>query len=191
MNKNGGKGEVIAKNQILVQDSLIPNLEAVKHANGEDWWILTPETNNNKFYRFLITKDSILGPYSQTAGTTYPGDLFSQAVFSPDGTKYAKYDTYNNLDIFDFDRCTGLLSNHQNIFVHDTADMAIGAAVAGIAFSPNSQYLYVSSSGLLVYQFDILASNIAASIDTVAIYDGYTAGSILLPTSFFFEDTLR
>jgi hypothetical protein len=98
---------------------------------------------------------------------------FSQAVFSPDGTKYARYDRFNDLDIFDFDRCTGLLSNLQTIIIQDTADNISGLVPSGLVFSPNSQYLYVNSGVLMVYQFDILANNIAASMDTVAIYDGY------------------
>jgi len=184
MNRNGGKGEVVSKNQILLQDSIVPNLEAVKHANGEDWWILIPEAYNNSFYRFLLTKDSIAGPYHQTIGATYPNYEFSQASFSPDGTKYAKYDYINDLDIFDFDRCTGLLSNHQSIFIYDTADIIGGGVPAGLAFSQNSQYLY-AASGLIVHQFDILASNIPSSRNTVATYDGYTAGLPLLKTQFY------
>jgi len=73
MNKNGGKGEVLAKNQILIQDTIRPELEAIKHGNGEDWWIIIPETNSNNFYRFLLTKDSISGPYHQKIGPNITG----------------------------------------------------------------------------------------------------------------------
>jgi hypothetical protein len=35
------------------------------------------------------------------------------AKFSPDGTKYAIYNYYDQLHVYDFDRETGHLSNHQ------------------------------------------------------------------------------
>jgi hypothetical protein len=145
----------------------------MKHANGEDWWIVATEMFQNGFYRFLLTKDSITGPFYQQIGASMHGNYFSQATFSPDGAKFARFDTYNDLDVFDFDRCTGLLSNNQHITIVDTIDTYAGGGFSGIVFSPSSQYLYVNSGGYSVYQFDILANSIAASIDTVAIYDGY------------------
>src|SRR5690606_33998998 len=81
----------------------------------------------------------------------------------------------------DFDRCTGLLSNpvHQNII--DTAWSG------GVAISPNSRFLYVSSYKY-IYQYDLYADDILASKDTVAIYDGYLVEitpTFQLPTRFF------
>jgi hypothetical protein len=173
MNGNNGKGVVTTKNQILMGGGLTFELEAMKHANGEDWWIVATEMFQNGFYRFLLTKDSITGPFYQQIGASMHGNYFSQATFSPDGAKFARFDTYNDLDVFDFDRCTGLLSNNQHITIIDTIDTYAGGGFSGIVFSPSSQYLYVNSGGYSVYQFDILANSIAASIDTVAIYDGY------------------
>ena len=43
---------------------------------------------------------------------------------------------------------------------------------SGVAFSPNSKVLYVSSFKN-VWQFDLTATNIPASQSTVAIYDGF------------------
>ena len=71
------------------------------------------------------------------------------AAFSPDGTRFARYNFSGNtgepqtlksiLDVYDFDRCAGLLSNHRQ--------MVLDSGVAypgGVAFSSNSRYLYVS-----------------------------------------------
>jgi len=185
INKNGnnGKGEVISKNQLLVQGSLTPQLEAVKHANGQDWWIIVPEVFSNNYIRFLLTPDSLYGPYYQPIGLTYSKFGSGQASFSPDGNKYARYTVYNDLDIMDFDRCTGLFSNHIHIPILDSADTGSGAG-GGIAFSPNSRYLYVSSI-MMVYQYDMWASDISTSKDTVAIYDGFYYITPLLATTFF------
>lgn len=48
-------------------------LQAVKHANGRDWWLLTrnridTDLNASAFVRFLITPDGISEPYSQNYG---------------------------------------------------------------------------------------------------------------------------
>jgi hypothetical protein len=51
----------------------------------------------------------------------------------------------------------------------------------GMSISPSNQFLYISST-LEVYQFDLWSDDIEASIDTVAIYDGFESP---LPTSFF------
>ncbi|WP_156039707.1 hypothetical protein [Aureispira sp. CCB-QB1] len=47
---------------------------------------------------------------------------------------------------------------------------------SGVAVSPNDRYLYVSS-WIYMYQFDLWASNIAASKDTVAVYGNVLSGT--------------
>ena len=68
--------------------------------------------------------------------------------------------------LFDFDRETGLLSNYQHYAIEDSAIWAVGAA-----FSPNSRYLYLSST-FDVYQLDTEAPDIAASRQQISHYDG-------------------
>jgi len=71
------------------------------------------------------------------------------------------------LEIYDYNRCTGVLSNPVNIF-----PQAIVPPVDhfwGCEFSPNGQVLYVTLSDQTshLFQFDLNAPNIAASIDTL------------------------
>ncbi|MCB9295078.1 MAG: PKD domain-containing protein [Lewinellaceae bacterium] len=95
-----------------------------------------------------------------------------QACFSPDGKWYVRFNTVTNsvgdfVDIYHFDRCNGALSNHLKFNYFD------GSHSGGVAISPNSRYLYISSY-LYIYQYDLWADDIEASRDTVAVYDGYT-----------------
>ena len=53
----------------------------------------------------------------------------------------------------------------------------------GISVSPSNQFLYLTST-LEVYQFDLWSDDVEASIDTVAVYDGYES-PVSTPTSFF------
>jgi hypothetical protein len=180
-------GAVIEKNIPLLNTPLqCGMLTATKHANGEDWWILLNDYDSNLFYSFLITEEEPLAFESQSLGMEIPHGL-GQAVFSPDGTKYACISLFGGaavpdlLSIYDFDRCTGLLSNSTQFVYGDSAWSG------GVAISPNSRYLYVSHYNY-IFQFDLFANDIQASKDTVAIYDGYEiviTPTFTLPTRFF------
>lgn len=179
MSLDGGLGAVTQKNNILFSDSLVPGrLTACKHANGRDWWVLAHQYNSNRFYKYLVTPSIIDGPFIQDIGVVRISEG-GQTCFSPDGKKFAFYEPpINDLDIFDFDRCTGNFSNPIHI------DFTDSAYLGGVAFSPNSKVLYVSSTSY-VYQFDLNAPNIPASQTTVAVWDGYYSPQWPLATTFY------
>src|SRR5437660_661504 len=81
-----------------------------RDANGRDWWLFCHKFNNDKYFKFLVSANGIQGPETQNLGSSR-GVYFGQMVFSPDGTKAAYYEPKNDLDIMDFDRCTGDFSN--------------------------------------------------------------------------------
>ncbi len=168
-----GKWKIIFKDKPLIQDTLLvsQHLSTCRHANGRDWWVTTPLRYTNNYYKFLIQKDSIIGPFSQNIGLPLGGFDSSSGgcLFTPDGTKYIDYAITADLQIFDFDRCTGEFSHPIHIPIQDAADTLWAA---GVAVSPNSRYLYVSSS-LYIYQFDLWADDIEDSKITVATYDGF------------------
>jgi len=176
MNANGGLGQVEQKNEILVSDSICKGqLHAVKHANGRDWWLLQAKSWSTGFYTFLVTENTIALEHEQYVGDTSRlgngAEWTGQCVFSPQGDKYARYDDENDLDIYDFDRCTGLLSNNIHIPIQDSMDNR-GGISCGVAISPSGQYLYVSSL-IDLYQFDLWATNITNSQNTVAVTDSF------------------
>jgi PKD domain len=173
MGLDGGLGAVTEKNVELVQDTLFRGkITAVRHGNGRDWWVIIPEHNTNRYYTFLLTPDSLYNMGAQAVGTpVYRG--VGQAVFTPDGSRYLRYDLHaagegNNLNLYDFDRCTGLLSNQIELVNFDS----VGAA--GLAVSANSRFAYFITSGY-VRQYDLWAPDLASSLDTVAVYDGFVS----------------
>jgi len=178
MNGNGGLGEVISKNQVILSDSLIQGrLTACKHANGRDWWVFCHKAASDIFYSFLVTPYNISGPYSQAIGSVRANDA-GQAVFSPDGSKFAYYwGPDDDLDVMDFDRCTGQFSNAVNIAIDDSS------VTGGAAFSPNSEVLYLGSTKY-VHQFDVTAADIALTMQTVAVWDSFFSPSYPLATLF-------
>ncbi|MBX2929736.1 MAG: PKD domain-containing protein [Saprospiraceae bacterium] len=187
MNTNNGLGTVVAKNQVALTGPFdIGKITAVKHANGRDWWVILRQYGSNIFHQMLITGGGIVKYSSKGLGGIIPEPPASlgQAVFSPDGTKYAKVNLTGSagdpiyVSIFDFDRCSGELSNPVQFTYADTA------WAGGIAISPNSRFLYVSSFRY-VYQYDLHASDIEASRITVAEWDGFYDGHPNLPTTFY------
>jgi len=167
------RGAIIEKNQLVISDTLnFGKLCAVQHANGRDWWSIIQERNTNRFYRVLINPDGVQFQEPQLLeDSLYSGA--GQVVFSPDGSKFVQFTTVNYalgqfIYIYDFDRCAGLLENPRYLMYNDSS------IAGGVAISPNSRYLYVSSY-LRVFQYDLWADDIAATKDTVAIYDGFTS----------------
>lgn len=170
MSGDGGLGEVTEKDAVAFRDTLHSSfLAAVKHANGEDWWLVMPKTDTNLYFRVLFTAGGIESIATQSFGAPiHPYGLGSgQAVFSPDGTMYANYSDRDQARLYDFDNSTGLLSNFRQLFIRDT----LGAG--GVTFSPNSRYLYVSSKRQL-HQFDTQAADVQASRTLISDYDGET-----------------
>lgn len=155
----------------IIPDALaLGQLSACRHANGRDWWVLAAVANMPLVYSVLLNPDGVT--LTDTMEVAY--DMQSglgQAKFSPDGNQYIRYNNViigedDYLDIFNFDRSTGQLSNHKH------ANIDSDARAGGIAVSPSSQYLYVSHYNH-VFQYDLWAENIFATRDTVAVYDGY------------------
>jgi hypothetical protein len=158
---------VVFKNQVVVQDSIDGvGLHAVRHANGRDWWLICAKELSNRYYITLITPDSISTHY-QDIGIPATYETAGELVFSPDGSRLARFDTRDDLRLFDFDRCNGLLSNPQHFPIDDEANLQI---LAGLAWSADGRYLY-AAEGIILYQFDMLADDIGASRTRVAEYD--------------------
>ncbi|WKZ65723.1 MAG: T9SS type A sorting domain-containing protein [Flavobacteriales bacterium] len=177
MSLGGGLGAVVNKNQVILSDDLnLGYLTAVRHANGRDWWAFCHKLNTNAYYRFIVTPSGISLDGTQSIGMTRPADN-GQACFSPDGSKFAYYWGEQDLDIFDFDRCTGLFSNPVFIPINDYN------GAGGVAFSSNGRYVYVSSF-FDMYQFDTEAADVASSMVHIAVWDSTYSPSPPFATLF-------
>lgn len=133
MSLQGGLGEVVDKNQpILVDDLNVGRITAVRHANGRDWWVFCHKINTNTYYRLLVTPAGVTVDGTQSIGAVRPADN-GQACFSPDGSRFAYYWGEDaDLDIFRFDRCTGLFYDPVYVPVNDQL-------VGGVSFSPSGR----------------------------------------------------
>lgn len=167
---------VVRKQRVLVErDTAHKNgITAVRHANGRDWWIITHKPESNVFKSLLVQNGHVSVYRVQAIGEPLPYG-WDHAVFSPDGRWYARYSWwgktgpngfgYSDLYLYNFDRCTGELSNFRK---HRLKDDGPG----GVAISPNSRYLYVSNWDT-IFQYDLHAPDIFSTETVVAGYDAF------------------
>lgn len=174
LNYNSGLGKITQKN-ILVDPlgtkGLTDGLISIKHGNGRDWWILFRTiyfdgSLDNTFYKILITPSGISSPLTQNIGASVYTNTLG-IYFNHSGNKLAVIDVLGLLEIYDFDRCTGLLSNL--ITVHGESSgpgTAIQTYYWSAEFSSNDSILYVSTESTSVsylYQYNLFAPTISSS----------------------------
>ena len=164
MTLDGGLGGVLAaeKNTLLLKPSS-EKLTAVKHANGVDVWVVIHRYYSNQFYSYLVTKNGIQPPVITGVGSVHDdqGSAFNAnsvgfMKLSPDGSKIAlTLFEEDRAELFDFNNGTGVVSNPVNLVIGKPKTF-------GVAWSPNSEKLYINSE-YDIYQFDVTAADVPAS----------------------------
>jgi len=187
MKQNGGLGAVTVKNVELQGFGQVDCLNAIKHGNGRDWWIIFRESefftggSNNDWYSYLITPDSIQNYSVQSIGAQNRTNS-GRICFSPSGDKLVFTNLLGIIELFYFDRCTGLLSNPVTIELDP--GMAPYPFLWSCAFSPDGSKLYVTTNETTsyLYQYDLNAANITASKDTIWLFNlfPYAIGGLKL-----------
>ncbi|MBK8846344.1 MAG: T9SS type A sorting domain-containing protein [Bacteroidetes bacterium] len=155
---NGGLGDVTSKNNLLISP-ICEKVTGCRHANGSDFWIVTHEYGNDKFYSYLLTAAGLVTTPVITAVGSANGGTNTNSIgymkISPNGKKLASAVSRDDLfEVFDFDNATGIPSNPLSIVVGDWT--------YGVEFSPNSNVLYGTLFTGPIYQYDLTAGSNAA-----------------------------
>ena len=158
MSLDSGLGGIVAgvKNVPLYEIYFSEQLQAIRHGNGRDWWILgrgllpTADAQAQDILVFLATSDTV------TLESVFSGGTMSknrgEMAASPRGDRFAVASISGVVELFDFDRCTGLVSNPRLLL---TASGNYGAS-----FSPSGDMLYVArASGARLVQVDLTDSD--------------------------------
>lgn len=156
MTLDGGLGSITATKNVQLATPVMEKLTAVKHANGNDIWVVAHMNGSAEFLSYLVTSAGIAPAVISNIGNSFSGPGYGENAgymkASPNGERiaavYAKFT--NGLQVFDFDNATGVLSNLNNIF-YDGSPVAVPY---GVEFSPSGDLVYVSGSGG-VEQFDL------------------------------------
>ncbi|MCX6292037.1 MAG: T9SS type A sorting domain-containing protein [Bacteroidetes bacterium] len=165
---NNGFGDLIIRDSLIYTGGLSSfKLASVKHANGRDWWVFTYDYTLGAYVYFLLTPYGISLQGTQSIGSPNTCLYYGKLIFSNDGTKLmAVGGYYGCVDVFDFDRCTGLLSNFRDIGEHLADASHLEYKYYNCSFSPNGNIIYVSPNWydvMVIYQWDLNAASIPAS----------------------------
>jgi len=171
MNANDGLGKVVEKNEYLkgCEKAGWCSISSTRHANGQDWWVLASKQDHNRYYRIRLSPDGITDTITMTIDGENGYWHSGQSIFSPDGSKYIDCRNGRSVRVYEFDRCLGTLGTYQEIPAKSDAGFGLGL---GAACSPNSRFLYLTSSTELV-QAELSSADIPASVDTIAVFDGF------------------
>jgi type IX secretion system substrate protein len=178
MSLNGGLGDVIQKNIQLQSFKTVDCLTAIKHGNGRDWWIIfrkkenASSGSNNTYYEYLITQSGLGNVIIQNIGslnTTNSGNI----EFNAGGNKMMYTNLMGLMEYYDFNRCTGIISNPQTIFPEQTGPY--NRLFWDGQFSPSGDLFYTTLNAIpgftdscYLIQYNLNAANIPMSADTIA-----------------------
>lgn len=178
MTLNGGLGDIVPNSGGFIQDNPLGKITAVLHANLQDIWIITHDRHSNIYRSWLATENGISAtPIISSVGSVINMDInntdydHGQMKTSLKGNKIvAAFQTMNQVEVFDFDRLTGILSN-ELIF-----DLGGFARPAGVEFSPSERYLYISKNGSDLFtkemlQLDLLGGNSSAILNSMTAFN--------------------
>ena len=193
MKLQGGLGQVVQKNFRMETHPVQDMLAAVKHGNGKDWWLVTrrwtyaPITAPNEFWVYLVDSIGIHPHPIQNVGASH-FDSGGDISFNSDGSMFACAGFSSYLALFNFDRCTGVVSN-ENIIEPMSQPPNLFKFYSSAIFSPDNTKLYVLSNQISynlnskLYQFDLTSANIPNSrllLDTFPL-EASPAGMELAP----------
>ena len=171
MRLDSGRGAVISKNNQLRNEVAVDCLQAIKHGNGRDWWVIFKQAQsaNNKFYLYSVTANGVVLDHIDSVGlngNSNAGDL----RFNSNGSQFAFCNWPGLLAIYNFDRCTGNISLNKTIRAEDPNGNY--PYFFDCCFSPNDSLLYLScapyysdfdTTHIFLYQLPLYSINPYAS----------------------------
>lgn len=165
MKKQAGLGEVVQKN-IHLLDSAAEKLNAVRHCNNRDVWVITQKFHTDAYYAYLVTPAGVnTTPVVSYTGNVITGDMTNSIGIlkcSPDGKYIASAHSraYDCTELMDFNNLTGQLTNPRKLSVRPLLGSLFDVGSYGVEFSNDSRLLYISSyydisDRTYIHQFDL------------------------------------
>lgn len=185
MKANGGLGAVIQKNVMVMPDEQVDCISAVKHGNGRDWWVVGRRTTvlqngqgNNEFWIAFIDYNGVSLPTFQNIGVVNTSNN-GRISFSPTGDTLLFTNAGQVIEYFQFDRCTGVLSNPVTIRPVATT---YSDWTWSNEFSSDGRFIYTSTSKdtTQLFQYDLQSPNPLATRATLyqSTFPRYAGGDV-------------
>lgn len=165
-----GAVTVLSKNEILINTEVDP-FELVRHANGNDWWLLSNEFGTSNYHKILLTPEGPTLHEVQSLGYEFPFPpcRWQRSLSaSPSGERLVRFSSRCGAQFLNFDRCSGEL--FEAGFSHLENGVFGGG---GSAFSFDSEYVYFSRwYQVSKARFDTPPDTLRASFQPPAGYGG-------------------
>lgn len=177
---DGGLGDVVANQKnILIQNNVAEKISYTKTNDGAGYWVVVHERDNDVFKAYQINQNGInLTPVITSLGSLHTtvnngnGDGTMGCIkFNSTGTKLATtIYAASQVEIFDFDNCSGSIKNPITISTLDNP--------YGLEFSPDGSKLYYSlyyNIGFqgAVFQLNMNSANVANSATLIGISSSF------------------
>lgn len=143
---DGGLGGVVSdEKNILIQTGSTERIAVVPTSDDSGFWVMIHERGNNLFKAYKLTASGIaatpvvsaVGSVHSTAAAAFgDGTMGCMKVNSSNDRLAVAIYAQNKVEVFDFDNCTGTLSNATAISTTNNP--------YGIEFSPDGSKLYYS-----------------------------------------------
>ncbi len=172
LKQNNGLGAVVQKNIQLDTFPVCDGITAIKHGNGNDWWLIFQKASrsaadsSDEYFIYPVDSSGIGTKITQHIGG-YRIDDGGDLSFNFIGSQMIYTSWRGLIEVFDFDRNTANISNP--IIIEPGLYSNPFPYYFSAVFSPNGRYLYVTSNqsvnhqSSILYQYDLTASNISAS----------------------------
>lgn len=161
-------------------NGIVEKVAAVRDAQGTGWWVLMHGDEDDKFLVWKVDGARVSPFTLQTIGSVHtivglnPYAQIGEICFSPQGDRLALATFTGLVEVFDFDRCTGTLSNWRALGSPGTTVPGPNTFY-GCSFSPDGSKLYVSENYQLtapnrLFQWDLDAADVPLSKTLVASF---------------------
>jgi len=187
--RNGLGGLVNDSVYVVSRDSIaagyMGGIACVRHANGRDWWVVGHEYYSDTFLVALFSVDTDyimhkqqIGTYQGLTGSGFTGVANLNSLrFNSSGDKLVRGNGEGLIELYSFDRCTGILSYLRTIRPHNPLNQHPNVAfMYDIAFSPSGRFVYAPLIGAdnpqaiwsSLLQYDLLESDTSLVMKEVA-----------------------
>ena len=141
---------LISKNNVLLDELTAPSdAQACRHANGRDWWLIKPGQYDDEYHIGILNPQGIGLEKITVQGLPHREQTLTFTYFNQNGNRMLHFiPLYSELCVYDFDRCSGELSN---LVVHDLSDSlnkGLGVDWNACTISPDGSKFYVRRSPL-------------------------------------------
>ena len=175
---NNGSGDVVpGEKNILLNTPCGEKLTAVPNTAGTGYWVIGHRLGSNEFIAYSLTAAGLdLSPVISGTGAYQASNCtIGPLKASPDGTRLVCMTTFcNSVELFDFNATNGVVGNPLNL----TNQHSLPSGCYGAEFSPDGQFLYISTTWITNNLYQISLTNSTSLTIANGPLGGYHFGAL-------------